>query len=303
MQKRRPIRYKACIGLTLAVMLDERGDLMQISAFLKTGALLVTVLLAGCALPLSHTGFLVKAPDAAPAAKSYLGPRPPLRIDNPRDKFVIVYSHGTTRPQKPEDCDAMWNRVPRPLLAMQSEKLLIYYLCSRALETKPDSVAMVGNYVYKRLEEVEATLDELIALGVPPRNIFLAGHSAGGWTSLMAMRLFGEKFNAAIVFAPAFAGPRSEEKRYPWWRRRARPRQIREMLEAPEIRALVFAYYGDPYETPEELKFLTERYAETVRIIAYACDIRNPHLVHLNDCQEAATTETIAEYIEQMTGG
>jgi len=163
-------------------------------------------------------------------------------------------------------------------------------------------VALVGNYVYERLREVETTLDELIALGVPPKNIFLAGHSAGGWTSLMAMRLFGEKFNAAIVFAPAFAGPRSEESRYPWWRRKARPRQIREMLEAPEIRALVFAYYGDPYEAPEELRFLTEHYAETVQIIAYACDIRNPHLAHLNDCREANTSETIAKYIDKMAG-
>jgi pimeloyl-ACP methyl ester carboxylesterase len=168
-------------------------------------------------------------------ARSYSGARPPIRISEPRDKIVIVYNHGTRRPQLIEDCDASWNQVPLSLLAIQSEKVLISYLCSRAWESN-STWGSAGQHIYGRLKEVEATLDELIAVGVPPKNIFLAGHSAGGWTSLMAMRHFGRKFNAAIVFAPAFAGRRSEESRYPWWRQEARPRQIREMLETQEMR-------------------------------------------------------------------
>ncbi len=274
---------------------------MRLSTFMKTSSVWLALVIAGCAIPSNRTGFVIERPDAGPAARSYSGARAPIRISEPRDKIVIVYNHGTARPQQIEDCDTSWNQVPRSLLAIQSGKVLIYYLCSTAWESN-STWGSAGQFIYGRLKEVEATLDEFIALGVSPKNIFLAGHSAGGWTSLMAVRHFGRKFNAAIVFAPAVAGRRSQESRYPWWHQEARPRQIREMLEAPEIRALIFAYYDDPYERPEDLKFLTERYPRTVQLIGYECDIPNRHLVHLNDCREAATTEAISKYIREMAG-
>ena len=260
----------------------------------------LALLLAACTGPSDQTGFLVERPGIGPIARSYSGARPPIRMSAPHDRIVIIYNHGTQRPQHVEDCGAPWNQVPRSLLALQSERLLIYYLCSRASESYAKSSA--GQYIYERLKEVEATLDELIALGVPPQNIFLAGHSAGGWTSLMAMKFVDRKFNAAIVFAPAFAGSRSEASTYPWWYQEARPKQIREMLEAPNVRALIFAYHDDPFERPEDLGFLTERYGKSVPMIAYECDVPNRHLVHLNDCREAATTQAISRFIAERAG-
>ena len=269
--------------------------------FMKVSPVWLMLVMAGHAIASNRTGFMIERPDAGPAARSYSGTRAPIRISEPRDKIVIVYNHGTTRPQQIENCDTSPNRVPRSLLAIQSEKVLIYYLCSTAFE-KSSTWGSAGQFIYARLKEVETTLDELIALGVSPKNIFLAGHSAGGWTSLMALSRFGKKFNGAIVFAPAFAGRRSEQSQYPWWYQEARPKQIREMLEAPEIRALIFAYHDDPFERPEDLKFLTDRYPRTVRMIAYACDIPNRHLVALNDCREAAATDAISKYIREMAG-
>jgi pimeloyl-ACP methyl ester carboxylesterase len=266
---------------------------------MKISSVWLALVIAGSAIASNRTGFVVERQDVGPAANSYSGPRGPIRISEPGDKILIVYSHGTTRPQQIEDCDASWNQVPRSLLAIQSEKVLIYYLCSTARESN-STWGSAGQYIYGRVKEVEATLDEFIALGVSPKNIFLAGHSAGGWTSLMAQRHLGRKFNAAIVFAPAFAGRRADESRYPHWYQEARPRQIREMLEAPEIRALIFAYYGDPFERPEDLKFLTEQYPRTVHLIGYECDIQNRHLVHVNDCRETATTAAISKYIREM---
>ena len=70
---------------------------------------------------------------------------------------------------------------------------------------------------------------------------------------------FGENeklFNSAIIFAPAFAGPRHETKKYPWWREEARPAHIKEITKAKFIDVLVFAYEDDDFNRPEELKFL-----------------------------------------------
>lgn len=272
---------------------------MRLITFIKISAVWLVLAIAGCATPSNRTGFVIDGPGADLAAKTHSGTRVPALRDL-KDKIVIVYNHGTTLPQQVEDCSAWVNQVPRSLLAIQSQTVLIYYLCSAAREPYTMSGKYAGQYIYGRLKEVEATLDELTALGVSPKNIFLAGHSAGGWTSLMAQRYFGKKFNAAVVFAPAFAGRRSQERFFPWWRQEVRPRQIREILEAPEINALIFAYHDDPFDRPEDIKFLTERYPQTAQIIGYKCDIPNEHLVHLNDCREVATTEAIGKYIQEM---
>src|SRR5690606_41086873 len=64
----------------------------------------------------------------------------------------------------------------------------------------------------------------------------LAGHSAGGWSALMATLEYGDQFNGVIAFAPAFAGRRSEVLRYPRWRRKIRPQQIEHLLQAKRDR-------------------------------------------------------------------
>ena len=255
------------------------------------------IILSGCTAS-NYTGFWGTSLNASPKAKGYPKERPPIELKNPEERIIVIYNHGTTNPRSIENCGTRWNKVPQSLLAIQNEKILIYYLCSRASELPSKSRA--GEYIYGRLAEVEKTVDEFLALGVPAGNIFLAGHSAGGWVSLMAMRHFKEKFNAAIAFAPAFAGKRSEELQYPWWRREARPKQIREMMEATEFKALVFAYDGDPWNRPQDLQFLTDHFPETVRMIPYECDTFSKHLTHLNDCRQAETTKAISDYINDM---
>ncbi|MGK0291209.1 MAG: hypothetical protein ACI86H_002676 [bacterium] len=248
----------------------------------------------------NYTGFLSKSWEviATPIAKSYSGRRPSIHIKNPKNKIIIIYSHGTTRPQKIEDCSHWGNQVPQSILAIQGDNRLIYYLCSQS--TEPNYRSSAGNLIYTRVKEIEKTLDELVAVGIQAKNIFLAGHSTGGWISLMAVRRLRHKFNSAIVFAPAFAGIRSEESQYPWWRRKVRPRQIREMLTAPKIKALVFAYYGDPFNRPQDLRFLKKHSPNSIQIVAYQCAYQYKHLTHLNDCRKNSTSQLILNYIKKM---
>ncbi len=184
---------------------------------------------------------------------------------------------------------------------MQSDDLLIYYLCSDVAEEPLISTA--GTYVYKRLDEIERILDELLAAGVSADRVFLAGHSAGGWASLMAAAVFPEKFNGVIAFAPAFAGKRSNAKRFPHWRQVVRPRLIKHMLTAPTLPALVFAYRRDPYNRPEELAFLAEAYPDSVRFVPYGCENALSHLLHLYDCRESETSAAIADFIADRVRG
>lgn len=137
--------------------------------------------------------------------------------------------------------------------------------------------------------------------GVAPEKIFLSGHSAGGWASLMAMPTVDRKFNAAIVFAPAFAGPRTEAGIYPIWRGEIRPKHVTKMTSFDQMRALVFAYDNDPYNRTAELKFLVDRYSDSVEIISSNCKMLLPltgHMTHLKACQAEATEKAITEYLE-----
>ena len=245
---------------------------------------------AGCAN--NYSGFITPNDDVLPISQSYDKEMPALSIKNPKDATIIVYMHGTTRSQRPENCGFGYNDVPESFRRLEDElsQTYIYYLCSKATDG-----GVRGSYISKRVVEVNNLLDELILLGVKQQNIFLAGQSAGGWTALMAMKEVGNKFNAALVTAPACCGKRSESTRYPEWRKYVRPRQIGEMLAAEVIRALVFAYPDDAYNRPQELKFLTDKYPDSVQIVIYGCG--EGHSTHRKDCRLEETVQTMKSYI------
>lgn len=213
------------------------------------------------------------------------------------DTIVVVYNHGTRNPRKKERCQSSYNRVPDSLAELANDRLIIYYLCSNATEGPAPNQA--GNQVYARVREIEQTMDKLIAQGIAAEHIFLAGHSKGAWSSLMLMNQVNKKFNAAILFAPALANRKSMEK-YPWWRGEVRTRQIRQMLRAQKIKALIFAYYDDEYNRPQDLKFLVDHDPDSVVIIRYRCDYQYTHNTHLHDCRHQQTKKTISQYIQQQ---
>ena len=243
------------------------------------------------------SGFVLYSNDnpnnLAPISKAYKGRTPKISLINGADLKIIIWSHGTERPQKRENCLKL--SVPESLFALsENDNVYFYFLCSRA--TDGDKL---GSYIYKRKKEINKVLDQLISVGIKPKNIFLAGLSAGGWTSLMMMDQVGKKFNSAIVFAPAFAGPRSEIGIAPEWRREERPRQIKKMIKAKVIKALVFAYEDDPYNRPKELMFLKEKYPNSVEMVGYKCG--NGHSTTYNDCRFDKTKQIIKKYFEKQS--
>jgi len=254
--------------------------------------------IAACSTPHvgAHTGFVGDRAGLAPKAGQQAVKDPQFKIPNAGKAIVVIYNHGTARPQVRENCGAYFNRVPETLLALRKDGVLVYRLCSRATErTGPERA---GTYIYRRMAEVEATIRQLRRAGVQPSRLFVASHSAGGWTALMLKARQPALFNAVIAFAPAFAGPRAEENRYPHWRKQARPRQIREMTRARTLHALIFAYENDPFNRPQDLQFLPTRYPGQVTLVGYPCEAARKHLILHYDCRATKTTERIRAYIK-----
>ena len=248
----------------------------------------------------AESGFLDNADGVRPLrGVSYEMSVPKISLSSPLTATVIIFMHGTLDPRSRSSCGVWWNDAPATLKSLTNrENTHIYFLCSKA--TDPPGRDH-GSWIFKRVDEISAVLDQLIKAGVAPERIFLSGHSAGGWTSLMAMPMVDRKFNAAIVFAPAFAGPRAEASEYPIWRGEIRPKHVAKMTSFDQVRALVFAYDNDPYNRTAELKFLVDRYPDSVQIISSICNMSLPltgHMTHLKDCQAGATEKAIAEYLE-----
>ncbi len=258
------------------------------------GLLLATLLAVGCQTEQGHSGFLDGDHGATPLQFTYRGKRPAIHISEPSQVSVVVYTHGNRRPQRRQDCSGWSSQVPSSLSALHGEQVLIYFHCSAAVD-RPLLPRMAGNWIFRRADELAAIIDELRTAGVPTENIYLSGYSAGGWSALMAAQEFGDRFNGVIAFAPAFAGPRSEEQRYPIWRQKIRPRQIEHMLKAEHIRALVFAYEDDAFERPQDLDFLIEAYPDSLELIGYRCGAG--HATAFRDCLQDQTTQAISLFI------
>lgn len=240
------------------------------------------------------TGFTDGLPGSLPKRNKPYETIPPLSLPDPATATVVIWSHGTANSQRLEYCSSPGNALPESVRALEEAGVYIYFVCSEvAVLSRPETA---GRYIHLRMAEVDRAIRDIAGLGVPENRIFLAGHSAGAWTSLMLAADWGARIGGMIAFAPAFAGPRDNPE-YPWWREEARPRLIGEMLRAETIRALVFAYEADEYNRPADLAFLTETWPGGVELVAYGCDPANDHMSHLHDCRPDETARRIRDFV------
>ena len=224
---------------------------------------------------------------AFPGAAETGRPTPELAQD--RAKVVLIFNHGTVRPQRQHECNT--RDVPGLVRDMaDANGWTVHYLCSLATDG-----GLTGSYTYKRADEILAAVAQYRQQGVPARQIFLLGHSAGGWSSLMAARKDPSGFNAVIAFAPAFAGPRHEEQQYPVWRRQMQPQQIGYLAAAPRIDALIFAYDDDEFDRPLELDPL--RRVPGIQIVAFN-DCHQGHRTVYTDCFRQRAREQVESFIK-----
>ena len=218
-----------------------------------------------------------------------------IKIKDPTKVRIIIYNHGQARAAEMPNCHSSGNDVPESIMTLEKDYVKVFYLCSRSYYRE---TGMEGRYVYERVQEIKNLLDIFESIGVTRDRIVLTGHSAGGWSMLMSQALLGKDIPKVIAFAPAFAGPKYERGQYPEWYNSARPRQIDKLNNGSPIRALIFAYVGDYFEEPDDLKFLMLRADNNVKIFGYSCpENSRQHSNHSNDCQINQTIETMKNYL------
>jgi len=213
----------------------------------------------------------------------------PERVQNRAD-VVLIFNHGTVRPQRQHECNPSRD-VPGVVREVaEANGWTVHYLCSLATDG-----GLTGSYTYKRADEILGAVEQYRRQGLPARQIFLLGHSAGGWSSLMAARKDHSGFNAIVAFAPAFAGPRAEEEQYPVWRRQMQPLQIGYLTAASRIDALIFAYDDDAFDRPEDLEPLKR--IRGIRIVAFN-ECQQGHRTVYTDCFHRRAREQVESYIK-----
>jgi pimeloyl-ACP methyl ester carboxylesterase len=203
----------------------------------------VALLLAGCAGP---SQFISPSfPETVPQG---------FTLPEPDKHILLVFNHGSFEEEYRDICTPTAWTVPEVIRQLSGKTvngrgIVVYNLCSTS-KGDYDAVARRGEpKVMKRVERIEEAVRAFEAAGVPPKQIFLVGHSAGAWASLLAARRHNVKFNAVI----AFAGKKAD--RPPGWEE-LRQRQAGLLAEASHIDGLVYAYADDPYESSADLAFL-----------------------------------------------
>lgn len=257
---------------------------------------------------LNASGFTSKQDGLAPYANGYKGDTPSVIIPNAEDAKIVLWLHGQYNPRRKEKCAHPDNMPPKSILQLdEAQDTHIYYHCTSVIDlaiekdNRPDDGIhytygyAMGSYTLARRDELELLIDSFLTVGVQPKNIVVAGHSAGGWTSLLAAASYPEKFGSLIAFAPAFAGTRRDEKQYPWWRQIIRPEQVEMIKKSNGVRKLIFAYENDKYNRPSDLAFIEEFFPDTANVVAQKCG--HGHMSHKNDCNADATVNMINEFV------
>lgn len=222
-------------------------------------------------------------------------------LPDPAAPIVMIYNHGTDWGGHFQDCDPgtmpsflkRWSRN-----GLEGHGVVVFYLCTQEVEDR----FVMGK---ARSQENEAVLDRLLAAGVPPRNIFLFGHSGGASTSLLTGERAPGKFNSAIVSAPGygFAWLEAEGESYAWmpveydkWRRR--------LDGADDLSALAFVYEGDIYAPPGDALFLGNKPGVEVVVIRDAdgdgrlcSDEPEPHFYWWSSCFRRGELKDVEAFV------
>jgi pimeloyl-ACP methyl ester carboxylesterase len=104
-----------------------------------------------------------------------------------------------------------------------------------------------------RARELGTRAAAYVAAGVPSRQIIVSGHSSGGWAALMVERERPDVVGGAMAFAPAAFGTAAGRPPLTVQVRRTRYAELR---SAARLRALIFGFAGDDFESADDLRVL-----------------------------------------------
>jgi len=241
---------------------------------------------------------------ACATGKSYFFPRDAVvqkedgkfLIENPQDSIVVLWTPGSNHNSKVQPCHYAAS-APDLIYDLQDVKIdgkqvIVHGYCSLALGNLRAGRSMSE----ARAPELEDIIREYIAQGVKPKNIFVSGHSMGGWASILVAARKEVQIGGFIAFAPA-NGIWTADKRTPsHWAAVRRQKSAVEGIE--RLDGLLFLFEGDPYNSPEDLAFMKNIPGIDFRAIA-ACGSGSPHRLHNHYCFRLDHLEDVQNFIKR----
>ena len=198
-----------------------------------------------------------------------------FEVDNPNDKIIIIYNHGSDENDKPSK-NCQWKNNVRNFASLSGKKIndkeiLVYSFCTDNLGGddwkifwKNKDVKYKGiPKLEKRVEANYKLIEKFINLGVPNNQIFITGHSCGGWLTMMFMAKYPNKIAGGISTHHACYGKLStkykvkkvgaEEALKKFKKKKPvasyfRRSQIKAISEAKNLPVLIFTHPKDPFD-------------------------------------------------------
>ena len=215
-----------------------------------------------------------------------------FRLDDAKNKIVILFNHGTRRWKQSQACRPENFGVVIGALTgtkISNKTVMPFHLCSFSY----------GNYQGEltpiRATEIQLAVRYIVKLGVPPGNIFVFGQSRGGWSTLYyAAKRRPPELGGYVVFAPAICGPRPLK----CWD--VIDEHIR-LFKSARIEGILYSHPKDRYFTPKEHKFANEVKGLTLRTrFCEELTSRRAHGAYQRNCSESLVTE-VRNFISRRT--
>lgn len=173
--------------------------------------------------------------------------------------------------------------------------VVIHAYCSQAT----GDLSLGQSMAEARVPDLENVIDIYLRQGVSPDQIFVAGHSMGGWAAVLVGARKKAQIGGVIAFAPA-NGIWEKRLRGPnHWA--AYDRQKAALWNVDDLTALVYTFKGDPYNSPEDLEFM-KRISRVqyipLDVNEMGCPFQDPHRTSNSGCFMKAETERILAFIE-----
>ena len=201
-----------------------------------------------------------------------------LEVSDPSNKIIIIYNHGSNETdRKTKYC--FWGKDPVKNMAslvgekINGKEIMVYLFCTHKLEGdmgKKKNVWHNWQPPYKGTTKIERRVEanlnlveNFVSMGVPRKQIFITGHSCGGWTTLMLTSQYMDKVGGGIALNAACYWTLSKQfkvaeigeeaalekfaKKYPGLKA-LRDTQINIIKKSKSLPILVFTHPKDPYE-------------------------------------------------------
>ncbi len=228
-----------------------------------------SILIWGCAVNKPRSYFLEGEGDAGAGSASASASTVSLNqaVDWARlaEDVVLIWTDGSAGQGVPQFCPENPGALPELIQTLHRKqipagRITVYVHCPTVLGDF-DWESRSGKGKAERVAEaIHREIDRFVSKGISPRRIVVAGQSSGGWASLIVARDWGKRLGGTIAFAPADHGlykplVMDTEGLTGWTLLKSL--NFNDLLSSDQMPALIYAFPGDPFSSPNELSLLS----------------------------------------------